>query len=121
MRAPGVIEAASGLVIETADDVLVAGDAVMWRVAPSAVSISDDGAHAGSIDAVELRSGDPYAVATIGGMRFDIARDRRPAGIVEPGPARFTIDSRGVSAWSRDTHDARRESALRVASAVQAA
>jgi molybdate transport system permease protein len=85
------------------------------------VSISEHGAHAGAVDSVVLRHGDLYAVATIGGLRFDIACDSGPVDLVKPGPARFAIDPRGVSAWSRATHGARPDGALPVASAIQAA
>jgi len=118
VREPGVIETASGLTIETADRSIAAGEPVMWRVAPSSIAISARGAHAGSIDAMELRHGDPYAVAEIGGMRFDIACD--DAGVLgtERGAARFEIDPRGVAVWINGERFARQAQALPTSSAA---
>ncbi|MEM5369218.1 ATP-binding cassette domain-containing protein [Paraburkholderia azotifigens] len=99
IRAPGTIETVSGLSIEIADRSIPVGEEVMWRVAPSSIRIARDGAYTGAIDSVELRHGDLFAVASIGAMRFDIACDGEPAYRVERGPARFAIDTRGVSAW----------------------
>jgi molybdate transport system permease protein len=100
IRAPGSIETASGLAIDTADRAIPVGQRVMWRVAPSSIALVADGAHAGTIDSVELRHGDLFAVAEIGGMRFDIACDGEPAHLLQRGPARFAIDPRGVSVWT---------------------
>ncbi|CAD6528331.1 ATP-binding cassette domain-containing protein [Paraburkholderia sabiae] len=97
--APGTIDTASGLSIEIADHSVPVGENVMWRVAPSSIRIARDGAYPGVIDSVELRHGDLYAVANIGGMRFDIACDGEPDNALACGPARFSIDARGVSAW----------------------
>jgi molybdate transport system permease protein len=65
------------------------------------------GAHVGTIDSVELRHGDPFAIAHIGGMRFDIACDVERAYGHEREPARFAFDARGVNAWVSKAHVAR--------------
>jgi molybdate transport system permease protein len=116
IRVPGSIETASGLAIGTADRAMPAGQRVMWRVAPSSIAIAVDGAYAGTIDSVELRHGDLFAVADIGGMRFDIACDGERAHVPQRGPARFAIDPRGVSVWTSGTGAAPAESVLPVAS-----
>ncbi|HWT37118.1 MAG TPA: ATP-binding cassette domain-containing protein, partial [Paraburkholderia sp.] len=116
IRAPGMIETASGLSIEMADRSIPAGEQVMWRVAPSSIRLARVGAHAGVIDSVELRHGDLYAVASIGGMRFDIACDGERADNVERGAARFAIDARGVSAWISDARETRQDNASPVSS-----
>lgn len=114
--APGSIVTASGLAIDTADRVTPVGQRVMWRVAPSSISIAANGAHVGTVDSVELRHGDLFAVADIGGMRFDIACDGEPAHVLQRGPARFAIDPRGVSVWTSDTRVTPAESVLSIAS-----
>jgi molybdate transport system permease protein len=116
IRAPGSIETASGLAIDTADRAIPVGQRVMWRVAPSSIAIAADGAHVGNIDSVELRHGDLFAVADIGGMRFDIACDAEPAHVLQRGPARFAIDPRGVSVWTSGTRVTPPESLLSIAS-----
>ena len=112
MRAPGMIETDAGLVIAAPERAIPAGERVMWRVAPSSLTIAPNGAHAGTIDSAELRHGDLYAVATIIGMRFDIACDVESSDVPKPGPARFAIDPRGVSAWVIGRRGIARETAL---------
>ncbi|WP_109481030.1 ATP-binding cassette domain-containing protein [Paraburkholderia sp. C35] len=114
--APGMIETAAGFVLETSQHDMSAGNSVMWRIAPSAISIASDGAQAGTIDSIELRHGDLYAVAEIGGMRFDIACDGDAAHVIQRGPARFAIDPRGVSVWMNGSRVARQESMRPVSS-----
>jgi molybdate transport system permease protein len=118
VREPGLIETTSGWVIETVDRSVGAGERVMWRVAPSSIAISARGTHAGSIESMALRHGDPYAVASIGGMRFDIACEEDDPTRPEDGIARFAIDPRGVAVWISGESPERQEHALSSSSSV---
>jgi molybdate transport system permease protein len=121
MRGDGRIETPLGLVIETAGaHALAAGQAVMWRVSPRAILVvsdealhvgangvdSVDGAHRanagsnlhrGTLERIELRHGDRYAVLDLSGHRFDVGDEQ---ALIEAGREQYVrIDPRGVSVW----------------------
>jgi molybdate transport system permease protein len=100
MTAPRQVEIGHGLAIATGDSGsdLPAGQRVMWRISSHAVTISPDGAHAGVVDAVELRRGDRYVRLNIVGMRLDIANE--DTRLREGSPCRIDIDAAGVSVWN---------------------
>jgi molybdate transport system permease protein len=115
MRADGWIETPLGLVIETAERSLAAGQPVMWRVSPRAIAALPDGAapapengvprapranatYRGTLEGIELRHGDRYAVLDIGGHRFDVGDER---ALLDARHERYVrIDPRGVSVWA---------------------
>jgi ABC-type Fe3+/spermidine/putrescine transport system ATPase subunit/ABC-type sulfate transport system permease component len=96
--APGQLRIGHGLVVPLADDALAAGERVMWRVASHAIGAAPNGAHAGLVEAVELRRGERYVRLAAGGVRLDVASDD-PRWQVDT-EQRFDIDARGVSAWA---------------------
>lgn len=69
----------------------------MWRISSHAVHLSADGAHAGVVEAVELRRGERYVRLNIAGVRFDIANE--DTRLREGSPCRIDIDDAGVSVW----------------------
>ncbi len=98
VRDAGRIETSRGLLIDTADCPIAAGQHVMWRVSPRAITPAPDGAYAGTIDGIELRHGERYAVLDIGGHRFDSGCD--DATFDGRREQRFNVDPRGVSIWA---------------------
>jgi molybdate transport system permease protein len=62
------------------------------------VVISPNGAHAGVVDAVELRRGERYVRLNVAGVRFDIANE--DARLQEGSPCRVDVDAFGVSVWN---------------------
>jgi molybdate transport system permease protein len=100
MRANGQVEVAQGLTICAAESELsrVEGQKVMWRVSSRALLMTPDGAHAGHIDAVELRRGERYVRVNIAGIRFDLASE--DSRLREGSPCRIDIDPAGVTAWA---------------------
>jgi molybdate transport system permease protein len=100
MRANGQVEVAQGLTICAAESELsrVEGQKVMWRVSSRALLMTPDGAHAGHIDAVELRRGERYVRVNIAGIRFDLASE--DSRLREGSPCRIDIDPAGVTAWT---------------------
>ncbi|HEX7910228.1 MAG TPA: ATP-binding cassette domain-containing protein [Paraburkholderia sp.] len=99
MNAPGQLEIAQGLVVGTnaSGFDLATGWPVMWRVSSHAIVITPEGAHAGMIDAVELRRGERYVRVNIAGVRFDIASE--DARLREGAPCRVDIRASGVAVW----------------------
>lgn len=99
VTAPGRIEIGNGLTIATAhgDQEIAVGQRVMWRISSHAVHLCPDGAHAGVVEAVELRRGERYVRLNIAGVRFDIANE--DARLREGSPCRIDIDESGVSVW----------------------
>ncbi|PLZ04122.1 molybdenum ABC transporter permease [Burkholderia sp. WAC0059] len=97
VRAPGVVETAAGLRLETADRQARVGERVMWRVSPRAIRATPEGPHAGSVAGSSLRHGDRYATLDIGGQLFDVAAEDAPPET--GGPYRLAIDPDGVSVW----------------------
>jgi hypothetical protein len=71
---------------------------VMWRVSPRAFQITANGAHAGTVDAVELRRGERYIRVNIAGIRFDIASE--DSRLREGATCRIDIDPAGVTVWA---------------------
>ncbi|MFC0399353.1 ATP-binding cassette domain-containing protein [Paraburkholderia rhizosphaerae] len=119
MRADGRIETSLGLAIDTAERSIAAGQPVMWRVSPRAVSVvrqsvtantqahdamHDDGeihpTYRGTLKGVELRHGDRYAVLDIGGHQFDIGDEDEAAAPDARRERAVRIDPRGVSVWA---------------------
>ncbi len=100
ITASGQVEIGDGLAIATDDRgaVMPAGQRAMWRISSHAVAISPNGAHAGVVDAVELRRGERYVRLNIAGVRFDIANE--DARLREGSPCRVDIDTLGVSVWN---------------------
>jgi ABC-type sulfate/molybdate transport systems ATPase subunit/ABC-type sulfate transport system permease component len=98
MRGEGRLEISGGLLVETPDRNIAAGQRVMWRISSHALVATPDGLYPGTIDAIELRRGERYIQVDIGGARFDLAsEDSR----FRPGTQhRFAIASAGVSVWS---------------------
>jgi ABC-type sulfate/molybdate transport systems ATPase subunit/ABC-type sulfate transport system permease component len=98
MRAQGRLELGGGLLIETTDRSIAAGQRVMWRVSSHALVVVPDGPYLGTIEAMELRRGERYIQVEIGGARFDLAsEDIR----LQPGTQhRFAIAAAGVSVWT---------------------
>jgi molybdate transport system permease protein len=100
ISANGQLEIARGLTIGTAqsEPAHVAGQKVMWRVSSSALLITPDGAHAGHIDAVELRRGERYVRVNIAGILFDLpSEDSR---LREGSRCRIEIDPARVTVWA---------------------
>jgi molybdate transport system permease protein len=99
MSASGQLEIAPGFVIGTGDSGLDlrAGERVMWRVSSHAIVVEQDGAHAGVVDAVELRRGERYIRVNSAGVRFDIANEDNR--LREGAPCRIDIRASGVAVW----------------------
>ncbi|SIT41199.1 ABC-type spermidine/putrescine transport system, ATPase component [Paraburkholderia ribeironis] len=99
ISASGRLAIAQGLTLDTGASArgLAAGQRVMWRVSPHALAVTPNGAHAGVVDAVELRRGERYVRVNIAGVRFDIASD--DASLRESAPCRVDIHARGVTVW----------------------
>jgi molybdate transport system permease protein len=113
MRAQGLMQMGRDLVVPVADNALVPGQCVMWRVSPHAIQAAPDGAHAATIEAVELRRGERYVWLEIGGVHFDVANDdpRWQAGTRQ----RVDFDPAKISVWAmRLTRDAVPEKAAGV-------
>ncbi len=100
IRVPGQLEIADGFVLETSDRSLAAGQNVMWRVASRAIALTPDGAHAGIVDAIELRGGERHVRVDIEGVRLEFMSD--DARLREKEACRFAIDPHGVSIWVTD-------------------
>ncbi|HEY4298450.1 MAG TPA: ATP-binding cassette domain-containing protein [Paraburkholderia sp.] len=106
INAAGQVEIGPGLVVATSatsathacGQALAAGQRVMWRVSSHALSIEPDGAYAGLVESVELRRGERYIHANIGGVRFDLASE--DAHLREGAPCRIDIRAAGVTAWA---------------------
>jgi molybdate transport system ATP-binding protein/molybdate transport system permease protein len=122
MRADGRVETPFGLVIDTDERSFAAGQTLMWRVSPRAISVApqtattngrardtvhDDSAHddggarrtyRGISKGIELRHGDRYAVLDIGGHRFDVGDEDASHDVRRE--LSFQIDPRGVSVWA---------------------
>ncbi|QYD67225.1 ATP-binding cassette domain-containing protein [Paraburkholderia edwinii] len=105
VRGDGQIETPLGLVIESAAaQVFATGQAVMWRVSPRAISVLADDAvndqnslHRGTLERMELRHGDRYAVIDLSGHRLDVGDEH---ALIEAGRDHYVrIDPRGVSVW----------------------
>jgi molybdate transport system permease protein len=97
--AAGRVDIAPGLSIaagESARD-LAAGRQVMWRVSSHALAVNANGAHAGVIEAVELRRGERYVRVNIAGVRFDLASE--DAALRDGAPCRVDIRAAGVTVW----------------------
>jgi molybdate transport system ATP-binding protein/molybdate transport system permease protein len=99
LSASGQLEIAPGLTLGTGASArgLAAGQRVMWRVSSHALAVTPNGAHAGVVDAVELRRGERYVRVNIAGVRFDIASE--DASLREGAPCRVDIHARGVTVW----------------------
>ncbi|TKC90332.1 ATP-binding cassette domain-containing protein [Trinickia terrae] len=96
--APGRVRIGRDLILPLAGESLATGQRVMWRVSSQAIGASPNGAHAGTIDAVELRRGERYVRIETGGVRLDVASDD-PRWQIDT-QQRFNIDPAGVSVWT---------------------
>jgi len=99
MSASGQVEIARGLMLATGGSgfALTAGERVMWRVSSHAIVVTDEGMHAGVVDAVELRRGERYVRVNIAGVRFDIANEE--TRLREGARCRIDIRASGVAVW----------------------
>jgi molybdate transport system permease protein len=61
------------------------------------LAVASQGAHAGVVEAVELRRGERYVRVNIAGVRFDMASE--DAGLREGAPCRIDIRAAGVTVW----------------------
>lgn len=99
MSARDQVEIAHGIAIGTgaSGQNIGVGERVMWRVPAHAIAISAHGAHAAHVDSVELRRGERYIRAKLGGLSFDFASE--DASLREGTPCRIDIRAAGVSVW----------------------
>ncbi|HEY2608698.1 MAG TPA: ATP-binding cassette domain-containing protein [Paraburkholderia sp.] len=105
MNAAGQVEISHGLTVGAGEGKgvsgqgmdLAAGQRVMWRVSSHALAVASQGAHAGVVEAVELRRGERYVRVNIAGVRFDMASE--DAGLREGAPCRIDIRAAGVTVW----------------------
>jgi molybdate transport system permease protein len=104
MSAAGQVEIGHGLTVGAGEGNgagprpgLAAGRRVMWRVSSHALAVTSQGAHAGVIEAVELRRGERYVRVNIAGVRFDMASE--DASLREGAPCRIDIRAAGVTVW----------------------
>lgn len=100
MRDEGRLEIGGGLLVETPDQRIAAGQRVMWRISSHALVATPEGPYLGTIDAIELRRGERYIQVEIGGARFDLASE--DTRLRQGTQHRFAIASAGVSVWTAE-------------------
>jgi ABC-type sulfate/molybdate transport systems ATPase subunit/ABC-type sulfate transport system permease component len=98
MRTQGRLEIGGGLLVETLDRSIEAGQRVMWRISSHALVATPDGPFLGTVDDMELRRGERYIQVEIGGARFDLASE--DSRLRQGTQHRFAIAAAGVSIWT---------------------
>jgi molybdate transport system permease protein len=98
MRTQGRLEIGGGLLVETLDRSIEAGQRVMWRISSHALVATPDGPFLGTVDDMELRRGERYIQVEIGGARFDLASE--DSRLWQGTQHRFAIAAAGVSIWT---------------------
>lgn len=96
VRDDGGIDTQAGFVLRPNACGYAAGSHVMWRVAPDGIRAADHGAYSGRIESLQLRRGERYAQARIGGVMLDARADE---SALDDAATRLHIDPSSISIW----------------------